>query len=106
MNTDSVLKRNLADLNMAHNLASIYNNEDLKNYVNKRINNINKNYNLYSYLSINNAVDSYAIDLQLFIRISDITHDLDSKDFYKSRLIDLFKNFDYLKSKEDLSSLI
>lgn len=106
MNTSSVLNKNLSDLNMALNLASSYNNKALKNYVNNRINTINRNHDIYEYLSPKNVVDSYVIDLQLFIKVSDVIHDIDSKDFYKSRLIDIIKKFDYLKNRKDLVNLI
>lgn len=106
MSIDNVLKNNLDDLNMAKNLAGSYNNKDLKDYVDGRIDSINKNKGLYKFLDANSAVDSYVIDLQLFIRVSDIIHDIDSKDFYKSRLIDIIKKFDYLKNRKDLVNLI
>ncbi len=106
MKTDDILKRNMSDLRMASSLAKDSENKSFSNYIDNRINNINENASLYKYVNINTIVDSYVVDLQLFIRISNLLHDIESKDFYKSRLIDVIKNFDYLKSRKDLSNLI
>ena len=58
------------------------------------------------YLSESDFAKAYAIDLVLFINISNIINDLDNKDYFKSRLIDLASYYPEIKSEDGVSDII
>ncbi len=106
MNNIGVLNRIVTDLKVAYSLAEDISNNYLKSYVDNRLNIISTNEKVYQYSSINTLVESYIIDLQLFINISIIVNDSESKDYFKGRLMDIMNIFPYLKSRNDLVGLL
>ena len=46
------------------------------------------------------------IDLVLFINISSIINDLDNKDYFKSRLIDLASYYPEIKAEDGVSDIM
>lgn len=106
MNNIGVLNRIVTDLKVAYSLAEDISNNYLKSYVDNRLNIISTNEKVYQYSSINTLVESYIIDLQLFINISIIVNDSESKDYFKGRLMDTMNIFPYLKSRTDLVGLL
>ena len=86
MDKAKIIENNIIDLKIGLELAEIAENDFLKNYSENRILSFNES---NEYLSESDFAKAYAIDLVLFINISSIINDLDNKDYFKSRLIDL-----------------
>ena len=80
----------VADLKMGYDLALLVNNDILKDYVKNRLKDVKENQEIYQYVSLSTLVDSYVVDLSLFINISNIVHEVENKDYFKSRLINWF----------------
>ena len=106
MSNEDVLNSNLKDLNIAFDLAEDTNNAALKSYISNRLELLEKNKKMYQYVTINTLVDSYIIDLELFINVSMLINDIESKDYFKSRIIEMIKEFSYLGNRRDIIGLL
>ncbi len=106
MDKNKIINDNINDLNIGYDLASIINNTNLKKYTIDRLKSINNNINLYQHSNILLLVNSYVIDLVLFINISNISKSIEEKDYFKGRLVDLMNIFPELKKRKDLIELI
>lgn len=95
----------IIDLKVAEELANLIHHDDLKGYVENRFREIEESKDLYEQIDISLLVDSYVIDLVLFIHASSLTDEIESKDYFKGRLMDLMKCFPDLKVREDLMDL-
>mgnify|MGYP004692275975 FL=1 len=96
MDKAKIIENNIIDLKMGLELAEIAENDFLKNYSENRILSFNES---NEYLSESDFAKAYAIDLVLFINISSIINDLDNKDYFKSRLIDLASYYPEIKAE-------
>ncbi len=104
MDKAKIIENNIIDLKIGLELAEIAENDFLKNYSENRIfYHLMKVTNIYLNLIFAKA---YAIDLVLFINISSIINDLDNKDYFKSRLIDLASYYPEIKSEDGVSDII
>lgn len=106
MNHNEMVNYIVADLQMGYDLALLVNNDILKDYVKNRLKDVKENQKIYQYVSLSTLVDSYVVDLSLFINISNVVHEVESKDYFKSRLITLMRKFPYLKERRDLIALV
>ena len=95
MDKAKIIENNIIDLKIGLELAEIAENDFLKNYSENRILSFNES---NEYLSES--------DLVLFINISNIINDLDNKDYFKSRLIDLASYYPEIKSEDGVSDII
>ena len=100
MDKAKIIENNITDLKMGLELAEIAENDFLKNYSENRILSFNE------YLSESDFAKAYAIDLVLFINISSIINDLDNKDYFKSRLIDLASYYPEIKAEDGVSDIM
>ena len=100
MDKAKIIENNITDLKMGLELAEIAENDFLKNYSENRILSFNES---NEYLSESDFAKAYAIDLVLFINISSIINDLDNKDYFKSRLIDLASYYPEIKAEDGVS---
>ena len=103
MDKAKIIENNIIDLKIGLELAEIAENDFLKNYSENRILSFNES---NEYLSESDIAKAYAIDLVLFINISNIINDLDNKDYFKSRLIDLASYYPEIKSEDGVSDII
>ncbi len=103
MDKAKIIENNIIDLKIGLELAEIAENDFLKNYSENRILSFNES---NEYLSESDFAKAYAIDLVLFINISNIINDLDNKDYFKSRLIDLVSYYPEIKSEDGVSDII
>ena len=103
MDKAKIIENNITDLKMGLELAEIAENDFLKNYSENRILSFNES---NEYLSESDFAKAYAIDLVLFINISSIINDLDNKDYFKSRLIDLASYYPEIKAEHGLSEIM
>ena len=106
MNVEEIINNDIMDLKVGMELAENINNDIVKDYAINRIERLNNNIEIYKTVSINNVVDSYVVDLALFINISHIVNDRESKDYFKGKLSTIMKSFPYLKEKRKLVNLI
>ena len=106
MNVNDVLNLNVEDLKMAYEIAKEEGNDTLKKYILNRLELIEKNKEIYQYISINTLVDSYVIDLELFLNVSTIIKDIESKDYFKNRIVNMINKFKYLINRRDVISLL
>ena len=106
MNVNDVLNLNVEDLKMAYEIAKEEGNDTLKKYILNRLKIIEKNKEIYQYISINTLVDSYVIDLELFLNVSTIIKDIESKDYFKNKIFNMINKFKYLINKKYLISLL
>lgn len=105
MDKVEIIKRNINDLNIGIELAEIAGNDFVKNYSNNRLSTLSSSSNS-SYMSDEDCAKTYSIDLVLFIKISNIINDLDNKDYFKARLIDLCYYYPDIKSDSEVAQLI
>lgn len=103
MDKAKIIENNITDLKMGLELAEIAENDFLKNYSENRILSFNES---NEYLSESDFAKAYAIDLVLFINISSIINDLDNKDYFKSRLIDLASYYPEIKAEDGVSYIM
>lgn len=103
MDKAKIIENNIIDLKIGLELAEIAENDFLKNYSENRILSFNES---NEYLSESDFAKAYAIDLVLFINISNIINDLDNKDYFKSRLIDLASYYPEIKAEDGVSGII
>ena len=103
MDKAKIIENNITDLKMGLELAEIAENDFLKNYSENRILSFNES---NEYLSESDFAKAYAIDLVLFINISNIINDLDNKDYFKSRLIDLASYYPEIKSEDGVGDIM
>lgn len=103
MDKAKIIENNIIDLKMGLELAEIAENDFLKNYSENRILSFNES---NEYLSESDFAKAYAIDLVLFINISSIINDLDNKDYFKSRLIDLAIYYPEIKAEDGVSDIM
>ena len=75
MNVEEIINNDIMDLKVGMELAENINNDIVKDYAINRIERLNNNIEIYKTVSINNVVDSYVVDLALFINISHIVND-------------------------------
>ncbi len=106
MDINKILENNVNDLNMALNLAEESSNDTLRKYVQERLQSIRNNQGIYQFISVNSVVDSYIVDLELFYNLSSIVKDIDSKDYFKSKIIEMIKNFPYLSKRSSLEKIV
>lgn len=106
MSNTEILNNNIIDLKVGIDLAEITNNGDLKKYAYDRIKYIISDSNINQSVYFEVLVDSYVIDLVLFLQSSNILRDKESKDYFKGRLFDLIDKFPYLRDREDISRFI
>ncbi len=106
MNNTEVVINTMKDLKMGYDLALLVNNDILKDYVQNRIKDLEKNRAIYQYVSTITLVNSYLVDLSLFINISHVVNEVESRDYFKRRLISIIKAFPELKERRDLANLI
>ena len=99
MDKAKIIENNIIDLKIGLELAEIAENDFLKNYSENRILSFNES-------NESDFAKAYAIDLVLFINISNIINDLDNKDYFKSRLIDLASYYPEIKSEDGVSDII
>ena len=69
MNVEEIINNDIMDLKVGMELAENINNDIVKDYAINRIERLNNNIEIYKTVSINNVVDSYVVDLALFINI-------------------------------------
>ena len=100
MDKAKIIENNITDLKMGLELAEIAENDFLKNYSENRILSFNES------LSESDFAKAYAIDLVLFINISSIINDLDNKDYFKSRLIDLASYYPEIKAEDGVGDIM
>ena len=103
MDKAKIIENNITDLKMGLELAEIAENDFLKNYSENRILSFNES---NEYLSESDFAKAYAIDLVLFINISSIINDLDNKDYFKSRLIDLASYYPEIKAEDEVGDIM
>ena len=103
MDKAKIIENNITDLKMGLELAEIAENDFLKNYSENRILSFNES---NEYLSESDFAKAYAIDLVLFINISSIINDLDNKDYFKSRLIDLASYYPEIKAEDGVCDIM
>lgn len=103
MNNNEVIDNNIVDLKVGIDLAHDLKNDILEEYASNRIKKLDSNRNIYEIVPINNVIDSYVIDLALFINISIIVDERESKDYFRGRLISIMNLFPYLKERPDLA---
>ena len=105
MNRETLVQKNLDDLNIGYDLANISDSDILKIYIKGQINSLKDKYNLIYYKDSYLAFE-YSIDLVLLINSSSILKDIENKDYFKNRLKELCDSFPELKKDEDISSII
>lgn len=103
MDKAKIIENNIIDLKIGLELAEIAENDFLKNYSENRILSFNES---NEYLSESDFAKAYAIDLVLFINISSIINDLDNKDYFKSRLIDLASYYPEIKAEDRVGDIM
>lgn len=103
MDKAKIIENNIIDLKIGLELAEIAENDFLKNYSENRILSFNES---NEYLSESDFAKAYAIDLVLFINISSIINDLDNKDYFKSRLIDLASYYPGIKAEDGVGDIM
>lgn len=103
MDKAKIIENNIIDLKIGLELAEIAENDFLKNYSENRILSFNES---NEYLSESDFAKAYAIDLVLFINISSIINDLDNKDYFKSRLIDLASYYPEINAEDGVSDIM
>lgn len=106
MSNTEILNNNIIDLKVGIDFAEIANNDDLKKYANDRINSIMSDSDINQLIPSDILVDSYVVDLILFLKSSNIFKDNESKDYFKSKLLELASKFPRLKEREDIRNLI
>ncbi len=106
MSNTEILNNNIIDLKVGIDLAEIANNDGLKKYANDRISSIMSDSDINQLLPSDILVDSYVIDLILFLKSSNIFKDKESKDYFRGKLLDLIDKFPYLRERDDIISLI
>lgn len=106
MDNTEVVKNTMKDLKVGYDLALMVNNDILKDYVQNRMSDIEKSKENYQYVSTMTLVNSYVVDLSLFINISNVVKEVESRDYFKGRLISIMKFFPELKDRRDLASLL
>lgn len=105
MDKTKIVENNLTDLNVGVELAEIAQNDFVKSYSSGRIQSLKSDIN-NSFLSAVDLAKSYAIDLVLFIKISNIINDLENKDYFRARLMDLCNYFPEIKNEDEVIDLI
>ena len=103
MDKAKIIENNIIDLKIGLELAEIAENDFLKNYSENRILSFNES---NEYLSESDFAKAYAIDLVLFINISSIINDLDNKDYFKSRLIDLASYYPEIRAEDGVGDIM
>lgn len=106
MNNRNVLNNNLIDLKVGIDLAEYFDNMSLKKYSQDRVEKVMGYLDVCDFISNNLLVDSYVVDLVLFVRLSILFGDLESKDYFKGRLIDLINVFPNLNSRDDIKEVL
>lgn len=106
MNNTDVLNNNIIDLKVGIDLAEIANNDGLKKYADDRIKKIMNDSDISQLIPIDILVDSYVIDLVLFLKSSNIFNDSESKDYFRGKLMELVDKFPYLGNRDDIKDLI
>lgn len=104
-NTD-IMNNNIIDLKVGIDFAEVANNDVLKDYATKRINKIMADTDICQLLPLDIFIDSYVVDLVLFLKSSKILEDKESSDYFKGRLLDIVNQFPYLREKEDIKELL
>lgn len=99
-----IIEKNITDLKIGIELAEIAHNSFVENYSMGRIETLSTLDS--SYLSDIDIARGYAIDLVLFVDISNIIGDIDNKDYFRSRLIDLCNKYPDVRNEEGVSELI
>lgn len=105
MESSELVNCMVVDLKVGKDLAELANHDILKDYIQNRFQEIYEIKNSSKEIPISLLVDSYVIDLTLFISISSIIYEIESKDYFKGRLMDLIKSFPELKRRKDLTNL-
>ena len=106
MNNRNVLNNNLIDLKVGIDLAENFDNTSLKTYSQDRVKKVMGYLDVCDFISNNLLVDSYVVDLVLFVRLSILFGDLESKDYFKGRLIDLINVYPDLNSRDDIKEVL
>jgi len=106
MTSMEVIDNTIIDLKVGLNFAGLVGNDFLKEYVENRIMDIDKNKETYNYVSDITLVNSYVVDLVLFINVSNIVNDIDNKSYFKERLMSIVKLYPELRNRRDVVNLI
>lgn len=106
MNKTEILNSNINDLNIGYDLACQLKNDNLKKYTIDRLKGMNEHMNLYQQTDILLLVNSYIIDIVLFINVSNISKKVEEKDYFKGRLMFVMNIFPDLKKRKDLIDLL
>ncbi|MBO5138136.1 MAG: hypothetical protein J6B89_00645 [Bacilli bacterium] len=106
MSNTEILNSNIIDLKVGIDFAEIANNDDLKKYANDRISSIMSDSGINQFIPSDILVDSYVVDLVLFLKSSSIFKDNESRDYFKGKLLDLVSKFPRLNEREDIKNLI
>lgn len=106
MNVSEIINNDIMDLKVGVELADDISNDILKDYALNRIDTLQSNTQLYYSVDISSVVDSYVVDLTLFISVSNIINDSESRDYFKGKLSNLMKFYPELKTKRELVNLI
>ena len=102
MDIDDILKRNEEDLLIALSLAENIKNTSFKKYINDRIDFLNTYSNIFRLASLNLVIESYFIDLELFLKICNIVGEKKLKRYYKNNAITILEMFPNLKIRDDI----
>ncbi len=106
MDKTEILNNNISDLNIGYDLACQLENDNLKRYTIDRLKGMNKHMSLYQQTDILLLVNSYVIDLVLFINVSNISKKIEENDYFKGRLMSIMNIFPDLKRRKDLTDLL
>lgn len=106
MDKTEILNSNISDLNIGYELACQIKNDNLKRYTIDRLKGMNEHMNLYQQTDILLLVNSYVIDIVLFINVSNISKKTEEKDYFKGRLMNIINIFPDLKARKDLTDLL
>lgn len=106
MNNTDILNKNIIDLKVGIDFAEVANNDNLKDYAKQRIDKIMSDAEISQFLPVDILVDSYVVDLVLFLKSSNILNDKESKEYFRARLSDLIDSFSYLNNRDDLKALL
>lgn len=106
MDNTEIVTKTIEDLKVGYKVALLVNNDILKDYVQNRMKSLEKNKAIYQNASTDTLVNSYLVDLSLFINICYAVNEVESRDYFKSRLIYIVRAFPELKNRGDLSNLL
>lgn len=106
MSNSDVINNTIVDLKAGYDLALVIGNDFLKDYAMNRLKEVKDNKDIYNYVSTITLVNSYLVDLALFINISNIVDNTDSKNYFRGRLISIVNLYPELRNRSDLVNLI